>query len=170
MGIFERWSKESQGNLDRSKKQDDATRVLYERYETLSPSEVIGELSKLHEEGLLSAAVEATNEPGHPSLLYAMLKRLAGHEEHLSEADIERLAEMLVWQELRVTHDCSDRFNIIGVLEKRGDSSLVPKLQEHLKFVQSTRDGLNGAGTHFYADLSHELDRIQKLIAKLEAE
>ncbi len=168
--IFKRWAQDSSERLDRNQKQADATRDLYKQYETLLPSQIIEELYKLHSDGLLSSKVEADEEPGHLSLLYQMLGYIAERGPELNDNDVEKLSEMLTWPELRDIPDCSDRFNVLRVLEKYGQATLLPLLKEHLKFVETTRESLNGAGTHFYADLSHEMYRVKELITKFEAD
>jgi hypothetical protein len=105
---------------------------------------------------------------GRGEILYKITRFLA-HSAKLEPSHAQQLANMLLWEEIRVFQGASCiRNNIITALQQITTPSILPQLKEHEKFLEKKRDGME-CGSHEYADLAaSEIPSLKKLIKMCE--
>ena len=153
---------------------------LYDHYKSMAPKAIIDEMFQMHahSEFPIWWFVGYYESVSYPIFFY-----IARHPE-LTASDSERLAQMLLWLEVkRFTADNSCRHAMLGACERFPTEEVLRLLREHLPFAQEQLEGerkgyfrdqwygteyvltvpAGGVGTHRYADLSSEVARLQKL-------
>jgi hypothetical protein len=83
----------------------------------------------------------------------------------LQPKHMDFLVNMLLWPEIKEEKDSSVRLCILQALKKFPTPSILDQLRLHLSFLYTRKQDAS-AGTHFYGDLHHEIDRVEELITR----
>lgn len=151
--------------FEKHKQGTDQLGELFREHTNLKPSSVIDRLEDIHEK------FEIPNLP--PSIdwsdlwFYQITKAIAASPD-LTPQDVQKMTKMYAWDEVEIQGVGGVNFNILKAAETFPQPEIYEDLKNHLKNVKEKIDH-EGWGSHKFADLSHEYDRLQKLLPRCNA-
>jgi hypothetical protein len=162
---------ERQAN-ERSRKHAEATQTmidLYGRYQTMSVSEILDELERMHAFFAVAIWAPGFNPPPPAKAsdrgMYFFEITLKIYRE-ATGCHVDRLVEMLRWKEFYDYQDRSAPGCFLFVTEKYPDPKYIAPLTEHLAWLtQEEKQELYSHGlTHRHADIASEAKATQHVI------
>lgn len=140
------------------------TNALYQRYESLTPQQILAELQSIHADARVILAIP-TDDWGMG--FYEMIVKIC-EDPHLTTAQSEQLVEMAGWDEFReYVHDNSARMELLFTVKRIGlTKQMLPVLKSLLEMVKAEKVS---PGTYRSANHWTELELLTKMVGSLQS-
>ena len=151
--------------MERRKKGVERLAILDKNREELLPSRILDELEEIH------TKYEIPNfpplHPDHANLWFYRIAEIVADSPQLSEQDTRRMVSMYEWDEVRIQGVGGVNFSILRAAERFPHPEIYEGLEAHLENAEKWRDE-EGPGSHRYASLAEEVNRLKKLLPKCQ--
>lgn len=138
---------------------------LFREHTDLKPSLVIDRLENIHERfGIPNLPL---SRDWSDLWFYQITKAVAASPD-LTPQDVQKMTKMYAWNEVDIQGVGGVNFSILEAAERFPQLEIYEDLKNHFKKVKDEIDQ-GDRGTHRFADLSHEYNRLQKLLPRCSA-
>ncbi len=150
--------------LQKEKQAIEMLENLHGRYTEMGSGDIIDELYRIHNFHRVPDFPFWDKRSLYFYNILSELERRSRNEE-LSDDYLQLVLDMLFWEEVKLRLDRSSPLCIVGILESNPHSCFREELEKHLEFIENLLKRERW-GTHYRADIVHEVIRVEGLLKR----